>query len=830
MLKRRILERTGILSPGTASPKGEVWEVVLIETGTSKNGFHYRPDVLKKAVPLFEGLPAKAFMFGTQALPDFNHLPLIKPGENQKDHAVNTVGFYKNARYSTFTGRNGRISEGIVAEFHILEGHKWLRENLKDAFSKGMERILGFSIDAEADVRRDKIDGRSVFVVENLTYVKHTDVVSSPSAGGQVLRLVASTGDPQMKRLLAMIMKYRPSWLTAAIQESAASDDEKVLQALEGAHQAINRVIMESIPVTDFDAISAATKAQGALVGAIRSVKEAKPEVAADLLEPWVSQVQHSASGYSGYLYPPKSAPAPAPTPAPAPASVQESVNTQVMESVNQLKRELAIERNNALVTRLVTDSGLPKTAQIRLIESLSGREDTTETKVRESIEAERNYISNLSPTPGITGLGGSYGSPKADVKMGKERLDKLQEAMDMMFNAQESNKDGIRAFRSLKEAWAQYNPHGTHWDAATMSRWIFEAIAKSFPPNFANATSEPLDAFEKHQKFVKENWNQIASVNLKEAVTSSEFTVAFGTSFLKRMVNSYTNDPRANWRQIVSPSFVNLQDATRTFELVRMGDIPILPRVAERDAYLELIEDPTEAKENLTPYKYGGIYSLTWESVMVDDLGYLRKIPFLLGRSANLRIARNVFSKLEDNVTLNATSAALISSTHNNLITGNPALAYNALISGTKLFRNQTSQDANEKLGLSPRLLLCGPEKEAVAWELTASDRKATAGEDSTLKSYAQNLGLTMISTVELGRAAGTLYRWYMLADPAEHEGIVVGFLGGRSTPDIFVQGEQTPTTGQYFTNDIITFKIRLVMGSAVADYRPFVGSHATS
>jgi len=57
--------------------KGSDWDVVLIETGLSKNGNFYPATTLKASAPLFEGLKACAYRFGGRArLFPFSDFPI----------------------------------------------------------------------------------------------------------------------------------------------------------------------------------------------------------------------------------------------------------------------------------------------------------------------------------------------------------------------------------------------------------------------------------------------------------------------------------------------------------------------------------------------------------------------------------------------------------------------------------------------------------------------------------------------------------------------------------------------------------------------------------
>ena len=64
---------------------------------------------------------------------------------------------------------------------------------------------------------------------------------------------------------------------------------------------------------------------------------------------------------------------------------------------------------------------------------------------------------------------------------------------------------------------------------------------------------------------------------------------------------------------------------------------------------------------------------------------------------------------------------------------------------------------------------------------------------------------------------------KYWLAGDPADCEGLEVGFVNGRDTPELFVQDD--PRMGAVFTNDQISYKVRFEFGAGIVNYRPFVG-----
>ena len=163
-----------------AGSSGREWDVLLIEVGLSKNGKYYPPETLQAAVHLFEGAYAFADHPTDQERKD-------RPERSVKDK----VGRFVEVAYGT-VNVGGKLLEGLKARFKVIA--PWLREGLMEAHSAGEPDFYGLSINAEGKVGRKQHGGRLVQWVEAITAVSSVDVVTDPSAGGRVTRLVASMG------------------------------------------------------------------------------------------------------------------------------------------------------------------------------------------------------------------------------------------------------------------------------------------------------------------------------------------------------------------------------------------------------------------------------------------------------------------------------------------------------------------------------------------------------------------------------------------------------------------------------------------------------------
>ena len=174
---------TAMSESAEVDKNGSVVDVLLIAPGTSKNRRRYPADVLKAAVPLFEG--ARAFAASG-------------PDHNDHERGVKSlVGWYSNARWvegQDHPTRKGAKISGVAAEFNISESAPWLRSLVSDAIKRGKPDLVGFSIvgEGETAVVRESSSKRPIIEVRRINAIESVDVVVNPAAGGTPLRLVAS--------------------------------------------------------------------------------------------------------------------------------------------------------------------------------------------------------------------------------------------------------------------------------------------------------------------------------------------------------------------------------------------------------------------------------------------------------------------------------------------------------------------------------------------------------------------------------------------------------------------------------------------------------------
>ena len=160
---------------------GSECEFMLIETGTSKNGYHYPSKVLREAAPLFNGV----YAFADHTNDDEQR---VRPERSVKDK----VGRWTEAHYGSAV-IGGQSVEGVIGKLKVIA--PWLRDILRESVKMGESDFVGVSIDALGKSKPGAVGGRRVKEVEKIFKVHSVDVVTTPSAGGRLMRLVASDSE-----------------------------------------------------------------------------------------------------------------------------------------------------------------------------------------------------------------------------------------------------------------------------------------------------------------------------------------------------------------------------------------------------------------------------------------------------------------------------------------------------------------------------------------------------------------------------------------------------------------------------------------------------------
>jgi len=842
-----LLTESSVLLIEKGGAEGRVWDVVLIDVGLSLNNKLYGPEVLKGAKDLFEGSKCFAYEFKAGAAEKmYNHLPW-KIRKVMPDGLVrNLVGDFRNVRFGKYRKPDGTQSEALLSEFHCIED--WLRKKLLGAYKSGNPRILGFSIDAEGIVVDYPYKGKIVKKVMSIEKVHEVTAVTSPAAGGKILRLVASIEGEQvmdeLKKLLEKLFGGK-AFLGGKLMEGVDElDEEKVIELVDKAVEEVEK-----------DEKLAETSTLPVVLRALRdTLKAGDTAKAMKILDDLIANL-------AKYPYPP---PAGGKAPYPKPTASKESDDDDAKVSpeefqkvkdtlakVEEEKKEIArkaeiknliseaklsdakkteltkacekvsVEEAKKLIEKAEADSPMQESEEVKELkegmDKLQGEVKESKEELAKILESERKTKVRLLitesklPKPVLDKLTEQHADSKPEVVekaivlerkvlaalsetvgsgIAVDRVSLVESERDKYQKAMDGlfeakAVDGVQPFRGIQHAYRVITGRAEFETREILA----EAIA--FIPGFT-----------------KDN------KRLAESLKTSDFAQILGDSIARKMIREYKLDQLNVWRLFVS-EFSNIKDF-RVNPRMRMGGYGILPKVAEQGTYQNLTS-PGDEQATYAIEKRGGLEDLTMEMIANDDVGALKKIPMKLGRAAVLTLYRTIFDILLNNPTI-YDGKTLFHADHGN--TDTKVLSHDNLTLVRKAMQKQQPYGHDDEfLGMMnvPAYLVIPPDLEDTAFKILKSTVELTSNKDATVPNIHSTYLKDYVSVPYWTDATD----WVAVADPAMIPTIEVGFYQGKQEPELFVQDQ--PNVGSVFTADKITYKIRHIWGYTVLDYRGF-------
>lgn len=293
--------------------------------------------------------------------------------------------------------------------------------------------------------------------------------------------------------------------------------------------------------------------------------------------------------------------------------------------------------------------------------------------------------------------------------------------------------------------------------------------------------------------------------IAVKALQSTSDFPAILGSVVTRSLRAGYEAVPRSFLpfsRQTTLPDF-------KEISRVQLGGAPSLKKVVEGGEYTE--GSIGEGAEKYRVHKYGRIVSLTWETIVNDDLDALSRIPFAFGASAADLESDLVYAILTNNPAM-ADGVALFHATHGNLGTA-AALADaldpakdNPLAAMRKAMRLQKGLDGRY-ISVSPQFLIVPPSLEEVALKATNAAIIAAKGIDLNVS----GVSLTPIIEPRLEDASATA--WFGAAAPGVIDTIEHAYLEGH-------EGVYTETKAGWEV-DGMQVKCRHIFGAKAIDHR---------
>lgn len=242
----------------------------------------------------------------------------------------------------------------------------------------------------------------------------------------------------------------------------------------------------------------------------------------------------------------------------------------------------------------------------------------------------------------------------------------------------------------------------------------------------------------------------------------------------------------------------------------IQTGSMPIFGSVPAQSPYPEV--QFADDRANYTVAKYGGIYGVSLESQLNDDMGVLGAVAEKFGGGFAQTLDDFVFStQIDDNPTIYDAVALFHNGSHANDLGASKALTHDTLEEAVVKLTSQTDP-GGQPMDQRPWALIVHPAQEFTAERLLNSElRPGTQNNDKNAFRGKFPGGVIVSSRVTSGR-------WYVMADPSQEETIELGFLGGREEPELFQEGKDG---GRAFEFEEIRWKARMIFGGVPINWR---------
>jgi hypothetical protein len=234
------------------------------------------------------------------------------------------------------------------------------------------------------------------------------------------------------------------------------------------------------------------------------------------------------------------------------------------------------------------------------------------------------------------------------------------------------------------------------------------------------------------------------------------------------------------------------------------------------------------DEKETYRVEKYGSMFSVSWETIVNDDLDALSRVPAMQGASCRRKQNQVVYSVLTANAAmadtglLFNTTAQTTAGGHSNSSSGAAAPSVTTLNAGYLSMMTKTGVTVNGVAGpilnIQPAFMIVPANYGATALQLLGSiaDPAAggsAAGNSNTLNIYGPNGSRPIKVIIEPTLDASSTTVWYLAANTSQVDTVELTFLAGEESPVL--------ESDWVMTNDTYLFKVRQTFAAAAIDFR---------
>ena len=231
-----------------------------------------------------------------------------------------------------------------------------------------------------------------------------------------------------------------------------------------------------------------------------------------------------------------------------------------------------------------------------------------------------------------------------------------------------------------------------------------------------------------------------------------------------------------------------------------------------------------SDAKETYKINKYGNMFTITWETVVNDDLDAISRIPAMQGAACRRLQNQAVYGVLTANAAM-ADTGLLFNATaqttaggHANLATGAGAPSVTTLNTAYISMMTKKGLRSDVILNIQPAFLIVPAAISATALQLLGSIADpsvggSASGNSNTKNIYGPNGDRPLKVIVEPLLDANSSTAWYLAANNSQVDTVEITFLEGEQSPVLENEWD--------FDKDVYKYKVRQTFGVAPIDYR---------
>lgn len=244
----------------------------------------------------------------------------------------------------------------------------------------------------------------------------------------------------------------------------------------------------------------------------------------------------------------------------------------------------------------------------------------------------------------------------------------------------------------------------------------------------------------------------------------------------------------------------------------VGMAGFPTLKKVPEGAEYTYVSTSDRGAPIALATY--GGLFSITRQAIINDDLSAFSSIPGNLGRAASRTIGELVYAVLTTNANF-IDGNPLFGTAHKNVITAG-TMTPDVLGEARTKMRLQKDENGSA-LNIAPGFMIVPASLESIARQVLTSTAVPGSESNSGIANPVSNMSQLIVES-RLDDVSGQ--EWYLVAAQGS-DTIEVAYLDGVDAPYLEQQ--------QGWTVDGVSFKVRIDAGVAPLDYRGMVAAQVS-